>query len=69
MILFWRFIGRIFYYTARFWYVSFPLILYLYFLFKKKRTKKNFQKRTKLDPDKEVKLKKDAEINDEEDEE
>jgi len=63
-ILLSRFIGRIFVYGIRFWYISVPLVIYLYFTFRDKAKKKQFKKRTHLDPDKEVKLKKDVEIND-----
>ena len=53
------------YFAIRFWYVSIPLALYLFYEFRKSRKKREFKQGTGLNPDNEVKLKEDAVVEDE----
>jgi len=53
------------YFAIRFWYVSIPLVLYLFYEFRKNSKRKKYKQETGLDPDNEVKLKEDAIIEDE----
>ena len=66
LILIFRFFNFIMYFAIRFWYVSVPLALYLFYEFRKSRKQNRFKQDTGLDPNKEVKLKEDAVIEDEE---
>jgi hypothetical protein len=66
LILIFRFFNLVMSFAIRFWYVSIPLALYLFYEFRKSRKRKKFKQDTGLDPDKEVKLKEDAVIEDEE---
>ena len=66
LILVFRFFNFIMYFAIRFWYVSIPFVLYLFYEFRKSSKKKKFKQNTGLDPEKEVKLKEDAIIEDEE---
>ncbi len=65
LILVFRFFNFVMYFTIRFWYVSIPLVLYLFYEFRKSRKKNKFKHDTGLDPDNEVKLKEDPIIEDE----
>lgn len=56
------------FYAIRFWYVSIPLLIYLFYKFMKNKKRSDFSKTTGLDPDNEVKLKEDPIIKDEDDE-
>jgi len=65
LILVFRFFNFIMYFAIRFWYVSIPLALYLFYELRKSRKKNKFKQDTGLDPDDEVKLKEDPVIEDE----
>lgn len=65
LILVFRFFNFIMYFAIRFWYISIPLALYLFYEVRKSSKRKKFKQDTSLDPDKEVKLKEDAIIEDE----
>lgn len=65
LILVFRFFNFVMYFAIRFWYVSIPLVLYLFYEFRKSRKKNKFKHDTGLDPDNEVKLKEDPIIEDE----
>ena len=65
LILVFRFFNFVMYFTIQFWYVSIPLVLYLFYEFRKSRKKNKFKHDTGLDPDNEVKLKEDPIIEDE----
>lgn len=65
LILVFRFFNFVMYFAIRFWYVSIPLALYLFYEFRKSRKKNRFKQDTGLDPDNEVKLKEDPIIEDE----
>ncbi|MCK4654754.1 MAG: hypothetical protein KAU01_09935 [Candidatus Cloacimonetes bacterium] len=60
--LLFRFFGIIFSFTIRFWYIVLPVLIYFYFVAKKRLENKYTKRRTGLDPDKEVKLKKEPKI-------
>ena len=66
LILVFRFFNFIMYFAIRFWYISIPLALYLFYEFRKSRKQNRFKQDTGLDPDNEVKLKDDPIIEDEE---
>ena len=54
------------YYAIKFWYISIPLTLYLFYEYRKSSKRKKFKQDTGLNPDNEVKLKEDPIIEDEE---
>ena len=66
LILVFRFFNFIMYYSIKFWYISIPLVLYLFYEFRKSSKRKKFKQDTGLNPDNEVKLKEDPIIEDEE---
>lgn len=61
MIVSARFISFLF----RFWYVSLPLLIWLFWELRRKREVKKFKKTTGLDPKDEIKLKQEPRIEDE----
>ena len=67
LIVIFRFFGFIMSFAIRFWYVILPLILILYYYFRKQKENIKFRKTTGLDPEKEVKLKKEPKIEVEDD--
>ena len=59
-VLIFRFLRYIIIFGVRFWFISIPLAILLYFLFKKKIKKKP----SPLDPDKEIKIYPERKIDD-----
>ncbi|MCF7859404.1 MAG: hypothetical protein K9N07_08830 [Candidatus Cloacimonetes bacterium] len=66
IIIFFRFFNFILFYAIRFWYITLPLGLYIFYEIRKSRKQKKFKDQTGLDPDKEVKLKDKPVIEDDE---
>ena len=66
LILVFRFFNFIMYFAIKFWYVSIPLALYLFYDFRKSSKRKKFKHNTALNPDNEVKLKEKPIIENEE---
>ncbi|MCF7794469.1 MAG: hypothetical protein K9N09_03045 [Candidatus Cloacimonetes bacterium] len=66
IMLFFRFFGFIMAYAIRFWFVVIPVVLILYYYFRKQKADNTFKRNTGLDPDKEVKLKEEPKVEEEE---
>jgi len=62
LLIFFRFIGFIFRFGIKYWYIVIPLMI-IFYLFRKKKRKDNING---LDPDKEIKLKEKPIIEDDE---